>query len=71
MDRSVALTFCEQLRQARENAFRDSEAFDEIVHVVERLGSFLCKRIGDLGQYKRNLMEKARQSALAEDFPAQ
>lgn len=29
----------EQLRQARKNAFRDAEGFDQIIHVVERLGS--------------------------------
>jgi hypothetical protein len=41
MDRSAVVTFSGQLREARENALRDSEAFDGIVHVVERLGSFL------------------------------
>jgi CBS domain-containing protein len=69
MDRSAVLTFCEQLRQARDNAFRDAEAFDEIIHVVERLGSFLDKKLGDLGKYKKNIEERARQSALAEDVP--
>jgi CBS domain-containing protein len=69
MDRKIVLTFCEQLRQARENAIRDSEAFDEIIHVVERLGSFLCERIGDLGKYREHVVEKGRLSALAEDVP--
>jgi hypothetical protein len=71
MDRSAVLTFCEQLRQARDHAFRDSEAFDEIIHVVGRLGSFLYKALGDLGRYKKDIEEWARQSALAEDLPAQ
>jgi hypothetical protein len=69
VERRVVLTFCDQLRQARENAFHDAEAFDEIIHVVERLGSFLFKKIGDLGKYKDDIKEKARHSALAEDVP--
>ena len=40
MDRSAVITFSGQLP-----ALRDSEAFDGIIHVVERLGSFLCQRI--------------------------
>jgi len=61
MDRSAVHTFCEQLRQARDHAFRDSEAFDEIIHVVERLGSFLYKALGDLGSYKKDIEEWGRQ----------
>jgi hypothetical protein len=41
MDRSAVVIFSDELREARENALRDSEAFDGIVQVVERLGSFL------------------------------
>jgi hypothetical protein len=48
--RTVVLTFCDQLRQAREKSLRDSEAFDEIIYAVERLGSFLCGGVGDLGR---------------------
>src|SRR5688572_16048276 len=70
MDPSVVLTFCGQLRQAREAAFRDSEAFDEVIHVVERLGSFLNEEIGDLGKYKEDIENSARLSALAEEIPA-
>jgi CBS domain-containing protein len=69
MNRSAIRMFCEQLRQARENAFRDSEAFDEIIHVLERLGSFLCKKISGLGDYKEDIEKRARQSALAEEVP--
>jgi hypothetical protein len=50
MDRSAVVTFSSQLREARENALRDSEAFDGIVHVVERLGSLLDRKILDLGK---------------------
>lgn len=71
MGRDVALTFCDQLRQARENAFRDAEAFDDIIHVVERLGSFLDGQIGDLGKYKEVIERAAEGSALAQEVPAQ
>jgi hypothetical protein len=71
MDRSAVITFSGQLREARENALRDAEAFDGIIHVVERLGSFLCKKVGDLGRYKEEIGERASHSALAEDIPGQ
>lgn len=71
MNRGAVITFSAQLREARENALRDSEAFDGIIHVVERLGSFLDQKIGDLGRYKRQIDEKARHSALAKDVPDQ
>jgi hypothetical protein len=66
MDRSAVVTFSGQLREATENALRDSEAFDGIVHVVERLGSFLDRKILDLGKYKAKIGVRASQSALAE-----
>jgi CBS domain-containing protein len=71
MDRSAVITFSGQLREARENALRDSEAFDGIIHVVERLGSFLDEGIGHLGKYKEKIVNKASNSALAEDIPCQ
>jgi hypothetical protein len=38
MERAAALVFADQLRIAREAAFRDAEAFDGIIQTVERLG---------------------------------
>lgn len=55
MDRSAVVTFSGQLREARERAVRDSEAFESIIHVVERLGSFLLERIADLKAYKEKI----------------
>lgn len=69
MDRSALVTFSGQLREARENALRDSEAFDGIIHVVERLGSFLGRKIADLGKYKEDLEDRASHSALSKDVP--
>lgn len=70
MDRASTICFADQLRDARENALRDSEAFHGIIHVVERLGSFRKGAIGDLWKYKNDLQELADQSALAIKVPA-
>jgi hypothetical protein len=67
MDRNAAITFSDQLREAREDALRDAEAFDGIIHAVERLGSFLRGKITHLGDYKERIQESAGRSALAED----
>jgi len=66
MDRKIALVFRNQLREAREKAFQDAEAFDEIVHAVERLGSYLCDKEGSLGEYKARLVTLASKSELDE-----
>lgn len=71
MDRSAVITFSGQLREARENALRDSEAFDGIIHAVERLGSFLDNKILSLGSYRTKICIEASQSALAKDIPDQ
>jgi len=69
MERAAALAFADQLRNAREAALNDAEAFDGILHTVERLGSFLTQNIGDLGKYKDELAEIASTSAMAEEVP--
>lgn len=71
MDRSAIVTFSHQLREAREHALGDSDSFDSIIHVVERLGSFLCGRITNLGDYKAEIQKHAGSSALADDIPTQ
>jgi hypothetical protein len=71
MDRNAVIAFSGQLRGAREDALRDSEAFDGIIHVVERLGSLLNEEIGALGRYKDKILDCASNSALAEDIPDQ
>ena len=49
--REPALAFVDQLRAARLDALRDAEAFDGIIHVVERFGSYISKEeIGDIGR---------------------
>ena len=64
-----AKAFSDQFRAARLAALADAEAFDGIIHVIERLGSYLTKeRLGDkgehggLGEYKDDLLEFAKKS---------
>jgi hypothetical protein len=64
VNRSAAIAFSNQLREARYDALRDSEAFDGIIHAVERLGSFLHGKIADLHQYKPYIEKIARLSEL-------
>jgi CBS domain-containing protein len=52
IDRKSAIFFANQLRSARLAALADAEAFDEIIHAVERLGSYLNGKLRDLGGYR-------------------
>jgi CBS domain-containing protein len=61
----IARDFRTQLQQARETALKDAEAFDGIIHVVERLGSFCSRRVGTLGSYRDDLTALADTSPLA------
>jgi CBS domain-containing protein len=49
MQPEITLYFRDQLRQAREVVLRDAEAYLEIVHVIERLGSLLPPQPGEKG----------------------
>ena len=69
MKRVQALAFADQLRSAREDALKDAEAFDAIIHAIEGLGSFLTGRILDLGKYEKELQKLSANSALAEEVP--
>lgn len=51
LTREPAIAFLNQVRSARLAALADAEAFDGIIHAVERLGSYLSKeRSGDQGK---------------------
>ena len=63
--REIAYEFRQQLRHARAVAFRDAEAFDCIIHVLERLGSFLHGSVDGLGAYKPKIEELVKETALA------
>ncbi len=69
MERSESVFFADQFREAREKALCDAEAFDGIIHTIERLGTHLCGMILDLGRYKPRIEELVRNSALAFEIP--
>ena len=76
--REPAIAFANQLRSARLAALGDAEAFDGIIHVVERLGSYLSKeRLGDKGEYgslnkyTSELTDLAASSGMAMETPDQ
>jgi len=69
MSPEAARDFRMQLQQARENALKDAEAFDGIIHVVERLGSFCFGSVESLGAYQPALEKLAKLSALATKVP--
>jgi hypothetical protein len=71
MDSEVALHFRDQLREARAIAFKDTEAFEALVFVFERIGIFLTGRIDGLGRYVDSIAANAKRSPLAETIPAQ
>ena len=61
----AAKQFREQLRAAREYALKDAEAFDGIIHVIERLGSLVLGRVAALGEYHDKLKKLAGRSELS------
>lgn len=64
LTRESARVFIDQFRSARLAALADSESFDQVIHVVERLGSYLSKEeLGDLGKY--GSLEKYRPGFIA------
>jgi hypothetical protein len=76
MTREPAIAFANQLRSARLAALGDSEAFDGIIHVVERIASYLTKeRLGDQGKdgslykYSKELTDLAWHSGMAVEAP--
>jgi hypothetical protein len=71
LDPDVALNFRDQLREARAVALKDAESFDQLVHVVERIGVYLTGRIGNLGEYSEPITKLACVSPLAIDIPVQ
>lgn len=61
--------FRSELQKAREDALKDAEAFDGIIHVIEKLGQFLVGEIKSLGRYQKDIEEVAKESALAAEIP--
>jgi predicted transcriptional regulator len=78
LSKESARSFADQFRFARLAALADSESFDQIIHVIERLGSYLSKEElgdkghhGDLGKYRGRLVELVKSRQLAVESRAQ
>jgi CBS domain-containing protein len=78
LTRESARTFADQFRSARLAALADAESFDQIIHVIERLGSYLTKeefsdhgKHGDLGKYKITMVELVQSHGLAAESRAE
>jgi len=69
MDNAAKLCFADQMRSAREAAIKDGEAFDVVIHAVERLGSFLHGKQENLGAYKNDLNALIEASDVASVTP--
>jgi hypothetical protein len=69
LTRQEAQTFRDQLREARDKARDDSEAFEKVVVVVENLGCQLRKEQGGLGKYRPYIIGLASRSALFHAAP--
>ena len=74
LSRESARTFADQFRSARQNALADAESFDQIIHVIERLGSYLTKEelgdkgeTGSLGKYRCKLNEFVKSHGVSVD----
>lgn len=74
LSKESAKAFADQCRSARLLSLADAEAFDQIIHVLERLGSYLAKeeygdlgKQGDLGKYLPRLLELVRSQGLTNE----
>ncbi len=73
INNDIKINFRDQLRVARASVLRDSEAFQEILFVIERFGSYLTKSSISLGEYKPEIEKFVNENSphLAEKFPNQ
>ncbi len=65
MNLQEALHFRDKFREARALALLDAERFQDVLFVLERLGSFLKGQIQDLGKYQQVIADIANKSPLA------
>ena len=64
MDKKIALYFRDEFKEARDKALKDAEGFQQILFVLERMGSYLLKeKKGSLGKYKCCITNLVRQNS--------
>ncbi len=69
MTPEAALHFRDHLRDARAEVLRNAEAYEAVVHVLERMGSYLSPDGKGLADYETELAKVAGKSALARQAP--
>ena len=69
MEAEAALHFRDQFREARATVLRDSEGYEAIVLVLERLGRFHQPKANGLGRFRDELRIIASESPLAHSIP--
>src|SRR4051812_47052457 len=78
LTKKSARAFADQFRSARLTSLADSESFEPIIHVIERLGSYLTKEelgavgeYGNLGRYRLRLIALPKNRGVAVDDRSQ
>jgi len=69
LTKEVRLNFRDQLRDARVKAQKDAEDFEEIVFVLERLGTILSEALVGLGKKAPSIFSVASDSPLFSEIP--
>ena len=71
MEKERALYHRDEFRVARVNASRDTEAYDEIIHALERLGSGLAPGKENLKDYEQKIIALCLNSPIAQEIPGE
>jgi hypothetical protein len=69
MTPEIRISFRDLLREARAQAIKDAESFEELLFTFEKLGSFLKGEIIALGRYKQEIIGLSNESPLAKVIP--
>lgn len=69
LDKEIKLFFINQLKEARLEALKDAEGYQKILHVVEKMGSYMTGEIRDLNYYRKRIEEVASESPYATEIP--
>jgi len=69
LDKESKIYFINQLKEARLEALRDAEGYQKVLHVIERIGSYLIGDIDTLGKYEDAINELAAKSPYAKEIP--
>lgn len=69
LDKESKLYFINQLKEARLEALRDAEGYQKVLHVIEKMGSYLTGCMLALGEYEEEINAIAANSLYATEIP--